>query len=74
MEDATQSASSSPHDFRTRSRSRSGSVETREPCFAGVAGLSRPCDWEDGHGQRQELKEDKQDFKLSEEEDELVIN
>jgi len=55
MEDATQSASSSPHDFRTRSRLTFW--VGREPCFAGFAGdagVSQPWDWEDGQGQRQE--------------------
>ena len=62
--DATQSASSYPHDFRTRSRSRSGSVESRVSQVSH-ASQARPKTGED--------KRDKQDFKLTEEEEELMV-
>jgi len=64
--DATQSASSSPRDFQTRSRSRSGSVESR---------VSQASQARHGRGKtgKDKDKRDKQDFKLSEEEEELMI-
>ena len=67
--DATQSASSSPRDFQTRSRSRSGSVESR------VSQASQASQARHGRGKtgKDKDKRDKQDFKLSEEQKELMI-
>jgi len=69
--DATQSAPPSAHDFRTRSRSRSGSVESR---VSQMSQESQAC-----HGRgtgktgKDKDKKDKQDLKLSEAEEELMI-
>jgi len=64
--DAIQSASSSPRDFQTCSHSRSGSVESRV-LQASQARHGR------GKTGRDKDKRNKQDFKLSEEKEELMI-